>query len=316
MFKNLNMKKLAGIFAILLVTVVIITIYDSGKGEKTFKSDLATLDTSNITSIMFFPKADKKGIKLLKEGKEWKVLSNGKSYTADKNLIAGILNSVAVIKAERVAATDKSMWKDYEITDSAGTKVIIDVNNKKAVEFVLGKFSYKQVGQGFSMSSYVRLEGEPEVYSVQGQMNMYFNRDVNSYRDKTLMKAKAEDFTNFTFTYPGDSSFTLSNINNSWKINGQEADSMKVKNYLNTMANCSGYNFADEKTSYGNTPVYTLKIEGKNFPVTEIKAFPADSINKFVITSTMNKEALFTSGQAKLAERVFEGKEKFLPAKK
>ncbi len=184
MFNKIHIRTLGGVFVILLAIVLIITIHDSKKGEKTYRSDLATIDTANVTSITFFPKTEKKGIKFSKLKKTWTISANKQSFPADKNIINGMLNSVAVIKAERVAATDKSLWQNFDITDSAGTRVIIEVKNKKAIEFVLGKFSYKQVGQGFSMSSYIRLKDDPNVYSVQGQMNMYFNRDVNSYKEK------------------------------------------------------------------------------------------------------------------------------------
>lgn len=315
MFKKINFKTLVGIFAILLALVVIMSVYDSKKGERTFKSDLATIDTANVTSIIFYPKIEKKGIKLKKQNKAWSVSCNGKEYAADNKIIESFLNSLAVIKAERVAATEKDMWKDFEITDTAGTRVIVEVNNKKVIEFIVGKFSYKQIGQGFSISSYIRLAGEKEVYSVQSQLSMLFNRDINSYRNKNIIKGNAADFTKLTFLYPGDSSFVLKNENNKWTINGENADSVKVIGFLNTIANCSGYSFADEKVKISNTPVYSLKAEGKNMPLTEINAFLSDSINKFIITSSINKDAHFISGNTKLAERIFEGKNKFIKKK-
>lgn len=315
MFKKIHIKTLGGIFAILLAIVVIITIYDSKNDERTFKSDLAIIDTANVTSITFYPKAEKNGIKLIKQNKTWTVSGNGKVYATDNKIIEGILNSIAVIKAERVAATEKEMWKDFEITDTAGTKVIIEVNNKKVLDFTVGKFSYKQVGQNFSLSSYIRITNEKEVYSVQGQLSMLFNRDINSYRNKTIIQGKATDFIKLTFSYPDDSSFVLKNENNKWNINGEDTDSAKVSNYLNTIANCSGFSFADEKTNITNTPVYSIKIEGNNMPLTEVKAFSSDSIYKFIVTSSINKDAHFISGNTKLAERIFERKNKFIKGK-
>lgn len=316
MFNKINIKTLAGIFAILLAIVIIITVYDSKKGERTFKSDLAKIDTANITSITFFPKTDRKGIKLTKKNNNWQVSGTSKSYAADNRIIDGILNAFAVIKAERVATSDKNMWKDFEITDSTGTKVIIEVSNKKVLEFTVGKFSYKQVGKGFSISSYIRLENEEVVYSVQNQLSFFFNRDLNSFRNKTIINGNVNDFEKLTFSYPADSSFTLINENNKWKLNGEETDSLKVSSYLNSIANCSGFNFADEKSAHAGSPVYLLKIEGKNMPNTEISAFLSDSINKFIISSSINKESFFISGNSKLADHIFEGKTKFIKQKK
>ncbi|MBI5219666.1 MAG: DUF4340 domain-containing protein [Bacteroidia bacterium] len=200
----MNIKTLLGVLGILLIVVVVIKIYDSKKGEKTFKSELAVIDTANVSSITFFPKAEKKGIKLVRQGKDWKLQSNGKEFKADMQMVSALLNSIAVIKAERVAATDKSRWIEFEVTDTAGTRVQVDVKNKTVAEFIVGKFSYKQSDYGFKMFYYVRLAGENEVYSVQGQLTMMLNRDLNSFRDKTIIKDK-KNLNKLNSAYPGDS---------------------------------------------------------------------------------------------------------------
>ena len=54
-----------------------------------------------------------------------------------------------------------------------------------------------------------------------------------------------------------------------------------------------------------STPGYTVKIEGNNFTPVEIKAFPADSVNQFIVVSSLIPESKFSGSKGKLFERVF-----------
>src|SRR3989339_240230 len=201
MAKKINMKTLAIIFIVLLSLVIFKTVYDNNRGEKTFKSDIATIDTANVTNITFFPKAEKKGISLKKSANTWQLLANGKTYKPDINIIQNILSSIAVIKAERVAGTDKSQWQNFEVSDTSGTKMIIEVSGKVVSELIIGKFSYKQTGGGFSISTYIRPVGEETTYSVQSQLTMLINRDLNAFRDKTISKIEKENLSSISFSY-------------------------------------------------------------------------------------------------------------------
>ena len=81
MFRKINNKLLLAIFTTLTILAVIVYIYDQKKGERTFKSELCSVDSAAVTSITIYPKG--KGtdfLKLSKEGKGWVVLSQKKRY--------------------------------------------------------------------------------------------------------------------------------------------------------------------------------------------------------------------------------------------
>ena len=191
------------------------------------------------------------------------------------------------------------------------------VSGKIVKELIIGKFSYKQTGgYGFSISSYIRPVGEETTYSVQSQLTMLVNRDLNAFRDKTISKLNKENLNSISFSYPGDSSFTLSKTEKGWLVNNEAADSNSVESYLNTIANCSGYEFEDETSNATPTPIYKIKFQGSNMPAVEINAFPSDSLKQYIISSTQNEGVNFISGKSKLADRIFISKKKLSAEKK
>lgn len=305
MFKKVKMKQLAIVFILLLTIVAVIEFFDFNSGEKTFKSELVSIDSALISGIMIYNKTDKNGIRLSRKNNEWYVASKEKSFSADKNLVHSLIESVRNIKAERVASKDKSKWTEYEVSDTSGTKIRIETDGGKTTEFIVGKFSYKQSNYGFLMFYYFRFPGENEVYSVQGQLNMIVNRDLNSFRDKVIVSENKNHFRKLKFSYPGDSSFVLEKHGGSWFLNGSEADSAKVIAYLTVFENLSGNMFAEDNNTASVSPIFSVNAEGINMKTFNIHAIPSDTINKFIVYSDIKPDYKFYSGTTRLAERIF-----------
>ena len=193
MFRKLNYKKLIIIVAILLVIVVIVELINSGKGERSFKSDLVEIDTSKVSEIYLYPKAeDFEEIKISRLKQGWKVEHEGQAYNADGSVIYNMLTELILLKPERVAANDKLRWEEFEVTDSTGVRIKVYENRKIVADVIIGKFSYQQPSNPYAqrqgkMTTYVRITEEPEVYAVNGFLSMTFNRDINSFRNKNLV---------------------------------------------------------------------------------------------------------------------------------
>ena len=324
MFNNVNNKKLILLFVVLLVIVGAVFLVDSKKGERTFRSEIFDLDTTMVTSIEVNPKGDDKpNVALVKENNRWSVQSEGKSYAADPNIAKNLLAELQRMKPERIAATNKANWGKFEVTDSAATIVTVKAGKKNNLDIYLGKFSYIQpknqmpqqyggMPQG-TMLTYVRRGDEEEVYSVQGFLTMTFNREVNDFRNKTVIKSNRFDWTRLSFTYP-DSSFSLYKENEKWMIDGLIADSTSVVEYLKNIASLNSSAFVDDIQPTNS--VYSLKIEGVNFaaPIA-VDAFPADSAHQYLITSSQNKGVYFSGKEADLTNKIFVGKTALMAAK-
>ncbi len=319
MFRKINTRTLLVIFLLLALLAVIVVIYDNRHGERTFKKELFTVDSSAVTAITLYPK-DKKGesLKLGKAGNGWEIVTKGKRVPADSAIIRNILHTLAHLNPERVAGTDNSCWKTFEITDSASTRVVVEQGGKVTADFRIGKLSFSQDrdmqgygGRGnMSVKSHVRVAGDDRVYVIDGFLSMMFPGDPSQYRNRLLFKIDKNLLTKFTFTYPGDSSFVLSRSGTGWSVNGQAADSAATVKYLNSIVNTMGSEFADEGTIF---PVYryTLKIEGNNMTPVEVNGAFDESAKKYYLRSNVNRQAIFGSSAPNLFSQVFASKNSF-----
>ncbi|RLD58545.1 MAG: hypothetical protein DRJ05_07860 [Bacteroidetes bacterium] len=317
--KFLNTKTLVILLIIVLGIYFLSDMFENE--DRTFRSDLVSIDTAEITKIVIVPKiGGGDEISLIRTGSSWDLKSAGKSYKSDGAVIKNVLARLSLLKPERVAATNRSKWKGFEVTDSTSTRVKLYVGDKVGTEIYIGKFSYTQPPQGQGqmqqrqqqgkMSTHVRLAGEDEVYVVDGFLKMEIQANVDAYRDKTLVAVNNNDLTKLTFKYPDNDNFTLSLENNKWVINGMEADSANTAKYLQKLSKVTSNSFIDNINAVGSTPSHYVKFEGKNMLPVEIKAFPImDTINKFVVTTSRIPDAKFSGGKNNLFENIFPVKE-------
>lgn len=324
MFNKLNTRALLILVLVLLVIVFVIKYFDAKKGDRTFKSELVTIDTSRVDEILFFPLNNvQETVNLKKSGNHWELKLDDKYVKADSRVVNNLLTMLLNLKPERVAATNESQWDKYEVGDSTGVQVQIKQSGEVVSDLIIGKFSYQQPEAGSQqqnpyqqqkgkMTSYVRLNKENEVYAVDGYLKMNFTMDMNNYRDKTLVNVSKNDITKLMFDYPADSSFTLVKEGENWMVDGMQADSVEMVSYISSVSRIMNYDFVDN-VKYSGNPIYKLTIEGNNFSPVILTAFPADTTNKFIITSSVNPDGKFSGAKSGLTEKIFTAKGRFIP---
>ncbi|OQX82027.1 MAG: hypothetical protein B6D64_01180 [Bacteroidetes bacterium 4484_276] len=324
MFRKLNIKTLVIILVVLAAVILIIDMM--GDKERSFRSEIIEVDTANITAVnITIPPGNVEIILSRTSGSgDWSVLSEGSKYPADINVVRNILSQLNDLKAERVAATSKDKWDQYEVSDSTGTRVILMDGKKEVAGLYIGKFSYAQPPQGSQqnqyqqqqrgkMTSFVRDVDEKEVYAVDGFLKMSYQNDVNSYRNKSLVNVNKDDISRLMFSYPDSEKFSLTKNNDQWLIEGQMADSANTVGYLNKIYRLTSSNFVDPSTIKTSDATYSLRIEGNNFSPIELMAYPSDTLTGYVVTSSINPGAEFDGFKSKLFEKLFVGQSEFLP---
>ncbi len=306
MYRKINIKILAVIFIVLLVVTVVTQMLDLRKGNRTFKQDLVTVNADEITSLEVYPKsAGGKPVTLKKENDTWTVEADGKAYRADQSAPGSMIAQLNEMKAKSLATSDKDRWREFEVTDSLGTRVKLYNGSNLAADVIFGKFSYSQPQ---TMTSYMRLAGEDEVYGVDGMMGMSFNRNVDSFRDKTILKSSSSDWTKLTFSYPADSSFTLEKMNDKWMIGNTVADSASVVKYFRSLNRVTSSKFAQAEPA--GQPTHHLEIEGNNNMVPlEITGY-YNGADDFILGSTQNEGNYFNDKET--AEKIFVSTQKLL----
>jgi hypothetical protein len=319
MFKKLNFKVLIVLFVALLVAVFISRYIESKKGERSFKHELVTISIDEVSGIVYWPDpGTSKEIRIIKNNDRWAINENNNIFNANIMAVDNLISTLASLTPERVAATDKARWNEFQVGDSTGIRVQLLDGSRVLSDLMIGKFSYKpqqganpyQQQQG-KMTSYVRLTDDDVVYAVDGFLKMAFQSDIKSLRDRTLIEVRSSDIAKIVFSYPGNRSFSLMKQGDKYLVDGLLADSTSITNYLNILAQLSSSDFFDNASVDYNQPDFTIRVEASNSPPIELKAFVADSTNKFAITSSFN-EGTFFSSKNNLFEKAFVEKNSFL----
>lgn len=306
MFNKNSNKNLWIIFAILLIAVILIFSTESTKNERSFKKDLVSIDTSAVTSLSIFPKS-KPGqeVKLLRSDNVWKVFAeNGKSFTIPNFKMQSLFGELIKIKPKRVAARSKSQWAEYEV-DSAATRVVVYESGNEVLNLIIGKFAFQQPR---SMSTFVRLMNENDVYEVDGFLEMTFNKDSKSLRDETVIKSDRNKWSKITLTSNELENYELVKVDNSWLLNGIATDSTKTDKALSSLARLSNTDYLDNvEESLLPPQASKLVIELIDGEIIELTSYKSDS--QYIVRSSQNLESYFDGN--KIGEKVFVIKDTF-----
>ncbi len=304
MFRKVNLKTLIILFVSLLLVVILVNLADRKKGDRSFKGNLIEYQADQISKILVSPKVmGGEKVEFMKENDQWFVTANQKKFRADQNLIRSMINGINGLTPESVVSGKKDRWKNYEVTDSLGTRVQLYNGNEQEADVVFGKVSYSAQGG----KSYVRLAGDNTIYRINGMQASECNRDLNGFKDKTVINSDEGNWEKLTFSYPADSSFVLAKTGEKWELDGQVADSTEVTRFLNSVAGLNHYQLA--KSDPEGTGNFGLKIEGSKLnPAIEVHGF--QNGDQFAAASSQNQGVYFEGNSLK--EKLFPPKSKFL----
>ena len=310
-----NNRTLSIVLVALLAIFLLTQFTQGGRPESNFRTQLVTLDTAQVTQITLHPPGETEAIVFQSAEEGWQVQQGGVTAQADPVAVDGLLATLLALKPQRLAARSSEQWDTFEVTDSLGTRVEITGDGQTLANLLVGKFSMQappppQPGMPPMQqpqpkaTSYVRLADEPEVYAVEGFLSSAFNRPFNSWRDREFLTLEPDQVTQVSFSYPADSSFTLSYQDSVWTASGEVADSTEVANYLNQLRNLSSSDFNDAFSPSGN-PQFAATLQTSEGSV-RVEAYAQDST--LVMRTDRRPDVLINSERSELFSRVFVGK--------
>ncbi len=319
MFNNIKTKHLFIAFVGLLAIVLLTIPANNKKKNHSFKSELTSFDTAEVTKFIIYPKSKEEAITFSKENNNWSVSDKDGSYNANNGNVKNMLQTLSSLKAKRLAAKKKESWKKYELTDSLRTRVKVFKDKKSLADVSIGKFSYiqgpkpqnpYQRPQGV-MTSFVKLGNDKEVYAVDGFLSMTFNRKINEFRDSRVLYANKDDLKQISFHFP-DNDYTLTKNDSIWMIDGLKADSASVANFLTSLKRVNSTDFISDNNVPEGNPDCSLILTGKNgTELAHISAFYSDTTH-IVISSSINEGTYFDGKNSGLFSRLFKTKSEFI----
>lgn len=313
-FKNRNLL----ITLLVLVAIFVVTRVTSVKrAERTLKADIVQIDTSQVSAMLLYPRSERGiGLEFTKTAGSWKVAREGLTAAADLRSVNSTLAELLALKTEQLVARSRENWPDYQVDDSLGTRVIVKEGNKTTLDLVVGRFQYQPPPQNNydpygqnrgTGSSYVRLTGENEVYSVEGFLAMSINQPFNGWRDKSIARIKTSQLSRIIFDYPADSGFVAEKSGAGWLVAGILADSSSMAGYVNGLSWKSHSDFADGFQP-GSDPDYQVSYEGDNMQPQILKAY-AMGDDEMVLNSSINPGSWFRISREGLFRDLFPGSE-------
>jgi len=302
MFNKFSNKSLLIVFGVLAIIVAAMFLFDAGKTERTFKSELISIDTTKVTKVVIYPKAPKdEPIRIVKSGDEWKVeLKDGKLVPGSDSRIKSVFTQLLTINPTRLAARGENRFAEFQI-DSSAAHVQVFEGSSMIADLVLGKFSMDQATR--QMASFVRLAGDDNIYEVKGFLSLSHDSDASIFRNKKIVEGGYTDWNSVRFEYPGDSSFVMNKISDVWQINGTPTDSAETVKFLRALSNLSGTKFVDDANPDDlMNPAYKVTIEKEQGEINIEGYISGDAL---YVRSTLNPESIFNGNEGKLKEKLF-----------
>ena len=305
MSKANNTRNLLVVFLVLILAFAGIKFFGKRSTKGNFPSRIVELDTSGIDKIVMNPKVEQGGsIEFFLKGDSWRIKKGEIEIPAAEGMVDEMLSQLNSLKPKRLATKNPDSWKEYEVTDSLGSRIRIYKGDEKQADLVVGRISYKQAPPQYGApqqrpniigTSYIRHKDEDEVYTVEGFLSITFNRDFNSYRDQRFLSFTTDSVNQIEFIYPLDTGFILSKSDSIWNINGQEADQGSVKEFLSKNAQKGLKEFNDEFDPSSSPDLRMIISQNGKTPLT-IQGY-RNGDGSWVLNSSLNPEGFFNTSE-------------------
>ena len=312
MFNRMNTRNLFVVFGILLALTLLAALPRNQKKNRSFKSELSQFDPAAVTQFHLYPRGGAERITFRLSGDRWMVADASGEYNADGGQVDRMLGSISGLRALRLAAMEKEAWEKYEVTDSLGTRVEVLEGEKEVADIILGKFSYTQPSgppnpyqqQQGTMTTYLRLNGEKEVYAVDGFLSMSFNGQVKNFRDPLVLRISENEIRGISVSGTG-LDIHLAHQDSLWLLQGVEVDSASMASYLSGIRSLRSTHFLSPEQYPAGSPTHQLKVDGTNGEmIAQIEAYVIDSL-QIAIFSSLNPGTGFDGTQDDLFGKLF-----------
>ena len=173
-------------------------------------------------------------LNLAKDGDKW--LINSEKYEATLSNVDSMIDyAKEIVTLDKVAKlNNETVINKYEFDEDNAIKVTVSAGGKELRTFTLGKDATTGI------QCYATVNGENDVYLIDGDYRYVFDKTVDQLRSKTVYSVEAVDITSVTLTPADGSTWTVSRHGEAedlvWSITGANItlDSMKAADWLNS----------------------------------------------------------------------------------
>ena len=305
--KNANNWKLIALLAGLVLIFFAVRIFRSPTLESNLPENLTDIDTTKVTELVVTPAKDRSAeIRLVKTANTWELRKGDQVAHLEMGGGVTALRSIMNLKPQRIMSKKKEKWNDFSVGDSTGTRVKVMAGNSVKADLWIGRIGFTQnAGGNFSQGAFthVRLNGDNDVFAVEGFLDGQFNRVFNDWRDQRFIRIKRDSIDKITFRYPADSSFVLERRNGKWMLGPDPADSAAVSSYLAGLEYKNLNSFNDHVPTGG--AVAEISFENHTKVVVKVEGWP--QAGPWTFRSSEQPDTFFSSEGSSVMKDVWRG---------
>ncbi len=297
-------KNLIIVFIALLLIYLGVSFFGNKK-EESFNDMLTDYQVEQIDNIRITPKDhSRKAFDLVKMGEAWVLRTEGKEFPANNTTVENVIRSLNRIKVDNIVAKKPEKWAKYELETDHAKKVELFENSKKIAALFIGKPKFNP--QAKTISSYLRLAGNNQVFSTDGFNGFLISDDPASYRDKSIARFDPMEVKGLTLKAKGiETAFRKKD--GRWTADGTAVDSSKMASYISSLSHLKGSKLTSvDFHAPDSAPSEELMVELPDKSI-RIVAYP-DTTNAraYIIHSAINEKAYFDSDSSGIYKIIFE----------
>jgi hypothetical protein len=187
---------------------------------------LISVDTNQIEGIRI-AKLGSEPIELAKLANSW-TIAKPAAMAADADAVNMLAGSLATLNADRVIDENPSSLDTFGLS-TPSEEVDVTLKGGKTTKLLLGADTPASTG------TYVKLEGDPRVYTVPSYTKSSFDKSVNDLRDKRLLTFNQDKLTAVSISGKGQTVEFGKNAQGDWQITKPKpmrADSLQVDDLI------------------------------------------------------------------------------------
>lgn len=252
--KNLRtIYVLVSVFIILALFVIFLELPSKDGVFTGGRSFLKGFDPNQIKKLEIL-RIDKPII--LEKKEEWMVIDGDKEYLADQENIDSLLTKMSEWEKAELASKNVEKHDIFEVSEEKGLHIVVtNLEDQEIANFWVGKASTSW------QSQYVRIQGADEVLLVQEPIKFLFDKPINEFRDKTILKFEAEKVSLLAVKTP-EEKVVLKKVDNSWIMTEpleSKADGSKISDAVQALANLKAAEFGQKFVESAGYGVYGLE---------------------------------------------------------
>ncbi len=275
------------------------------KALPAFEAELWQIDTGSLTSVHWTNATGE--FTLVRENKKWLITYHTRTVAALPKMVDKLLTPLQSVPTQDPISTKTADWEEYGLEEATAIRVQIYEQEVLLEDFWVSPLTEKD-SLGVP-KTFVRLDGQEEVFRVDGKLSQVFQMPFHQFRDATVLQLdRSLEFKTLEYFLKPDSSLYFAKARH-WQNDTLAAslDSVALQSFLATLQPVRSTDFADRFDETQATEAFHRALElGTVTAPIRIECYQDSTWRlPFVLHSSQNPDTYFESDSTGLYQLFF-----------